>query len=386
MPRHPGAGRAGPRPRRGLAAPGSGVRTGAASPGTPGKPAPGSGVRTGAAESPGTPGKPAPGPQRPGARGPGAPRAASPAASPGPVGDRGRAAPDRLFLTPEEVAPSRLPARKTKIVGTIGPTSCGKADLFQLCDAGLNVARLNFSHGDHASHREVVELVKEYNRTGKHTVAILLDTKGPEVRSGDLVQPLDLQAGDEVTFTVREGHKGVDNTVSVNYGGFVDDVEVGDHLLVDGGVMSFLIREKTATDVRVEVVDGGLMKARRHLNVRGRSASLPSITDKDWKDIDFGIQEGVDFFALSFVNDADVVHELRAYLEEKGADIKILVKIESCSAVQNLDAILQATDGAMVARGDLGAEMPVEDVPILQNSIIQKCRALGKPVIVATNM
>ena len=367
MPRRPVAGRAGPRPRRGLAAPGSGVRTGAA-------------------ESPGTPGKPAPGPQRPGARGPGAPRAASPAASPGPVGDRGRAAPDRLFLTPEEVAPSRLPARKTKIVGTIGPTSCGKADLFQLCDAGLNVARLNFSHGDHASHREVVELVKEYNRTGKHTVAILLDTKGPEVRSGDLVQPLDLQAGDEVTFTVREGHKGVDNTVSVNYGGFVDDVEVGDHLLVDGGVMSFLIREKTATDVRVEVVDGGLMKARRHLNVRGRSASLPSITDKDWKDIDFGIQEGVDFFALSFVNDADVVHELRAYLEEKGADIKILVKIESCSAVQNLDAILQATDGAMVARGDLGAEMPVEDVPILQNSIIQKCRALGKPVIVATNM
>ena len=285
-----------------------------------------------------------------------------------------------------EAGAQSLRDRKTKIVGTIGPTSNSREALFALCDGGLNVARLNFSHGDHASHRQVVELLREYNASRRRTVAVLLDTKGPEVRSGDLEAPLDLSGGESLTFTIEEGARGRQGRVSVNYDGFVDDVEVGDVLLVDGGIMSFRVVSKDVSDVDVEVVDGGRLESRRHLNVRGRSASLPSITDKDWKDIEFGVEEGVDFFALSFVNDADVVRELKKYLVSKGCEARVLVKIESASAVQNLDEILTEADGAMVARGDLGAELPVEEVPLLQNRIIQGCRMLGKPVIVATNM
>ena len=276
--------------------------------------------------------------------------------------------------------------RATKIFCTLGPACWEVEQLEELIHAGLNTARFNFSHGDHASHREVVELLREYNASGRGTVAVLLDTKGPEVRSGDLEAPLELSVGDALTFTIREGERGRNGKVSVNYDDFVNDVEVGDVLLVDGGIMSFRVLAKDASDVEVEVVDAGRLESRRHLNVRGRSASLPSITEKDWKDIEFGVAEGVDFFALSFVNDADVVRELKAFLASEGCEARVLVKIESASAVANLDEILTEADGAMVARGDLGAELPVEEVPLLQNRIIQSCRMLGKPVIVATNM
>jgi len=277
--------------------------------------------------------------------------------------------------------------RKTKIVATIGPATSTKESFKELLDSGVNVARLNMSHGDHDSHGAVVDLVRQYNKENNAGVAIMLDTKGPEVRSGDLVEPMDLQSGDPFTFTItQKGVKDRKNTCTVNYDDFVNDVHVGDLLLVDGGMMSFEVIKITAKDVECKVVDGGVLKSRRHLNVRGKSASLPSITDKDWEDIDFGVRVGVDFYALSFVKDEHVVHELRAYLQKKKADIKILVKIESADSIQNLEKILEATDGAMVARGDLGAELPVEEVPMLQQRIIQICRKLGKPVIVATNM
>ncbi|KAL1552792.1 putative protein kinase [Salvia divinorum] len=276
--------------------------------------------------------------------------------------------------------------RKTKIVCTIGPSTNTKEMIWQLAEAGMNVARLNMSHGDHASHQKVIDLVKEYNAQSKdNAIAIMLDTKGPEVRSGDLPQPIPLKPGQEFTFTIRRG-VGTADCVSVNYDDFVNDVEAGDMLLVDGGMMSFLVKSKTEDSVKCEVVDGGELMSRRHLNVRGKSATLPSITEKDWDDIKFGVDNEIDFYAVSFVKDAAVVHELKNYLKDAGADIHVIVKIESADSIPNLHSIITASDGAMVARGDLGAELPIEEVPLLQEEIIGLCRSMGKAVIVATNM
>ncbi|KAK9060862.1 hypothetical protein SSX86_018042 [Deinandra increscens subsp. villosa] len=276
--------------------------------------------------------------------------------------------------------------RKTKIVCTIGPSTDTKEMIWKLAEAGMNVARLNMSHGDHASHQKVIDLVKEYNAQSKdNVIAIMLDTKGPEVRSGDLPQPVTLASGQEFTFTIKRG-VGTEDCVSVNYDDFVNDVEAGDMLLVDGGMMSLSVKSKTEDSVKCEVVDGGELKSRRHLNVRGKSATLPSITEKDWDDIKFGVDNQVDFYAVSFVKDAEVIHELKNYLKGCGADIQVIPKIESADSIPNLHSIITASDGAMVARGDLGAELPIEEVPLLQEEIIRICRSMGKAVIVATNM
>ncbi|RWR80591.1 pyruvate kinase isozyme G, chloroplastic isoform X1 [Cinnamomum micranthum f. kanehirae] len=276
--------------------------------------------------------------------------------------------------------------RKTKIVCTIGPSTSTREMIWKLAEEGMNVARLNMSHGDHASHQKTIDLVKEYNSQSKdNVIAIMLDTKGPEVRSGDVPQPILLEEGQEFNFTIKRGVS-LEDTVSVNYDDFVNDVEVGDILLVDGGMMSLVVRSKTEDLVKCEVIDGGELKSRRHLNVRGKSATLPSITEKDWEDIKFGVDNKVDYYAVSFVKDAKVVHELKDYLRSCGADIHVTVKIESADSIPNLHSIISASDGAMVARGDLGAELPIEDVPLLQEEIIRKCHSMGKPVIVATNM
>ncbi|CAN8303646.1 unnamed protein product [Cochlearia groenlandica] len=276
--------------------------------------------------------------------------------------------------------------RKTKIVCTIGPSSSSKEMIWKLAEAGMNVARLNMSHGDHASHQKTIDLVKEYNSLFvDKAIAIMLDTKGPEVRSGDVPQPIFLEEGQEFNFTIKRGVS-LKDTVSVNYDDFVNDVEVGDILLVDGGMMSLAVKSKTSDLVKCVVVDGGELQSRRHLNVRGKSATLPSITDKDWEDIKFGVDNQVDFYAVSFVKDAKVVHELKNYLKTCSADISVIVKIESADSIKNLPSIISACDGAMVARGDLGAELPVEEVPLLQEEIVRRCRSIHKPVIVATNM
>ncbi|EFN57958.1 hypothetical protein CHLNCDRAFT_30037 [Chlorella variabilis] len=277
------------------------------------------------------------------------------------------------------------PARKTKIVCTIGPTSCTREGLFQLADAGMSVVRLNMSHGDHASHKAVVDLVREYNSLGRGNLAVMLDTKGPEVRSGDLAAPLQLSAGDKVTFTIVEGADGTDNRIGVNYDQFVDDASVGDMLLVDGGIMSLQVERITdiaLVPARCRPARCACRCRRRHLNIRGKSANLPAITDRDWADIRFGIEVGVDFYALSFVRDAAVIYELK----DGTSAIGVLAKIESADSVEHLEEILDAVDGAMVARGDLGAELPVEEVPYWQSKIVQGCRRRGKPCIVATNM
>ncbi|VFQ97236.1 unnamed protein product [Cuscuta campestris] len=258
--------------------------------------------------------------------------------------------------------------------------------IWKLAEAGMNVARLNMSHGYHASHQKTIDIVKEYNaQFDEKVIAIMLDTKGPEVRSGDVAHPIDLKEGQEFNFTIKEGVSTVD-TVSVNYDDFINDVDAGDILLVDGGMISLAVKSKTNDLVRCEVIDGGDLKSRRHLNVRGKSATLPSITEKDWDDIKFGVENEVDFYAVSFVKDADAVLELKEYLKSCDADIHVIVKIESADAIPNLHSILSASDGAMVARGDLGSELPIEEVPLLQEDITKRCRSMRKPVIVATNM
>ncbi|CAL9029015.1 unnamed protein product [Prunus brigantina] len=276
--------------------------------------------------------------------------------------------------------------RKTKIVCTIGPSTSSREMIWKLAETGMNVARLNMSHGDHESHQKTIDHVKEYNSQFEDkVVAIMLDTKGPEVRSGDVPQPILLKEGQEFNFTIKRGVSTVD-TVSVNYDDFVNDVDVGDIILVDGGMMSLAVKSKTKYLVKCVVVDGGELKSRRHLNVRGKSATLPSITEKDWEDIKFGVDNGVDFYAVSFVKNAEVVHELKDYLKGCNADIHVIVKIESADSIPNLHSIIIASDGAMIARGDLGAELPIEEVPLLQEDIIRRCRSMKKPVIVATNM
>ncbi|XP_071722358.1 pyruvate kinase isozyme G, chloroplastic-like [Rutidosis leptorrhynchoides] len=276
--------------------------------------------------------------------------------------------------------------RKTKIVCTIGPSTSTREMIWKLAEEGMDVARLNMSHGDHASHKKTIDLVKEYNaQFDDKVIAVMLDTKGPEVRSGDVPQPIMLKEGQEFNFTINRGVS-TEDTVSVNYDDFVNDVADGDILLVDGGMMSLAVKSKTKDTVNCEVVDGGELKSRRHLNVRGKSATLPSITDKDWEDIKFGVDNQVDFYAVSFVKDAKVVHELKDYLKSCNSDIHVTVKIESADSIPNLQSIIAACDGAMVARGDLGAELPIEDVPLLQEEIIRTCRRMKKPVIVATNM
>ncbi|KAL4443531.1 hypothetical protein ABPG75_011268 [Micractinium tetrahymenae] len=306
-----------------------------------------------------------------------------------------RAAPD--LLAEADISAAVLedftenpPARKTKVVCTIGPTSCDRDSFFRLADAGMSVVRLNMSHGSHESHKAVVDLAREYNSLGRGNLAIMMDTKGPEVRSGDVVEPLQLSPGDQVVFTIQEGADGKGNRISVNYDEFVEDASVGDMLLVDGGIMAMEVQRITDTDVECKVVDGGTLGSRRHLNIRGKSANLPAITDRDWEDIKFGVEMGVDFYALSFVRDAEVIYELKNYLSNEGlvgtSSIGVLAKIESADSVAHLEEILDAVDGAMVARGDLGAELPVEEVPYWQSQIVQGCRKRGKPVIVATNM
>nr|AIT70039.1 pyruvate kinase [Grateloupia turuturu] len=275
----------------------------------------------------------------------------------------------------------------SKIVCTIGPKTCDVNSMETLAETGMDVVRLNMSHGTHDWHQQVIENVREINARGVFNLGILLDTKGPEVRSGDLRAPITVSRGQRFVWTIRKDIETFDdNTVDVSYDDFVKDVHVGDTLLVDGGMCSFLVTEVTDTDVISKCIDGGTLTSRRHLNVRGKSASLPAITEKDWEDIKFGMQNNVDFYALSFVKHEDDVALLKEYLRDNGCKALVLSKIESADAVKRLRPILEESDGAMVARGDLGAEIAIEDVPLVQDEIVNINRQLRRPTIVATHM
>lgn len=305
-----------------------------------------------------------------------------------------------MELDDEDVVGMHKREHRNKIVCTIGPSTDTFEGICQLAEAGMDVARLNFSHGTHETHGSVIDLVKRFNAVGRKPVALLLDTKGPEVRSGDVPKPIQLRVDSEIIFSIDratctpEAASAKVPRVSVNYDAFITDVAVGDVLLVDGGIISLDVVEMSGTEVRCRAREDGEFKSRRHLNVRGKSATLPSITEKDWEDLKFGLDQGVDFYALSFVNGPECVIELKNFLRAEQTKRKltdaqvprVLVKIESAQSITCLKEILTAADGAMVARGDLGAELPVEEVPIIQREIIKLCWQMRKPVIVATNM
>ncbi|QOY33914.1 pyruvate kinase [Anaerobacillus isosaccharinicus] len=277
--------------------------------------------------------------------------------------------------------------RKTKIVCTIGPASESLEKLSQLIDAGMNVARLNFSHGDYEEHGARIKTIREAaSKAGKH-VAILLDTKGPEIRTNNFENGVaELVAGNEVVISMEEV-LGTAERFSVSYSGLVDDVEVGSKILLDDGLIELEVIEIGSNELKTKILNSGTIKNKKGVNVPNVSVNLPGITEKDANDIRFGIEQGVDFIAASFVRRASDVLEIRELLETNGAvDIHIIPKIENQEGVDNIDEILEVSDGLMVARGDLGVEIPAEEVPLVQKSLIKKCNTLGKPVITATQM
>ncbi|WP_227765281.1 pyruvate kinase [Zhaonella formicivorans] len=276
--------------------------------------------------------------------------------------------------------------RHTKIVCTIGPASESIETLKKMMQAGMNVARLNFSHGNHQEHEARIKAIRQAAVELNYNIGIMLDTKGPEIRIGDLAEPkLNLQEGRELTLTIRPV-LGNEDIISINYPGLPKDVQTGDRILIDDGLIALEVLQSTEDSIRCRILNSGEISSRKGVNVPGVNISLAVLTEKDLEDIKFGIKHGLDFIAPSFIRSAGDVLEIRKILEEHGSDMQIISKIENRAAVNNIDEILQVSDGIMVARGDLGVEIPAEEVPIVQKSIIAKCNQAGKPVITATQM
>jgi len=279
--------------------------------------------------------------------------------------------------------------RKTKIVCTIGPASESVEKLVELINAGMNVARLNFSHGNYEEHGMRIRNIREAAKITGKTVAILLDTKGPEIRTHNMENDaIELNEGSQVIISIEEV-LGSPEKISVTYKGLIDDVQTGSKILLDDGLIALevLSVNKDRGEIVTKVLNSGILKNKKGVNVPGVRINLPGITEKDAQDIIFGIEQGVDFIAASFVRRASDVLQIRELLEMHNAlDIKIIPKIENQEGVDNIDEILEVADGLMVARGDLGVEIPVEEVPLVQKELIRKCNILGKPVITATQM
>lgn len=278
--------------------------------------------------------------------------------------------------------------KKTKIVCTIGPASEKEEILRELMLNGLNVARLNFSHGNYEEHKKRIDTIKKLREELDLPIAIMLDTRGPEIRLKYFKEgEVTLNAGDIFTLTTRDV-EGDQNIVSVTYVGLSQDVKKGDKILIDDGLVELEVLEIIdGTDIRCKVLNGGTIKDRKGVNVPGVAINLPAVTKKDIEDIKFGIENHVDFIAASFIRRADDVLEIRKILEDNGGEhIEIISKIENQQGVDNIDEIIEASDGIMVARGDLGVEIEAEKIPILQKQIIKKCNIAGKPVITATQM
>ncbi len=278
--------------------------------------------------------------------------------------------------------------KKTKIVCTIGPSSEKPEILEELIKNGMNVARLNFSHGTHEEHLEKIKTIRKVRRKLNVPVAIMLDTKGPEIRTGNFdVDEVYLKPNDTFTLTTRD-IIGNANIVSVSYKGLPNDVEVGSIIYIDDGLVQLEVTEiKDGTEVVCKALNNGILSNHKGVNLPGSKTNLPSITPKDVDDIKFGIENDIDFIAASFVRKKEDVYDIRRVLEDHGGEnIKIISKIESQEGVDNLDEIIEASDGIMVARGDLGVEIKTELIPIVQKQIIRKVNMASKPVITATQM
>lgn len=277
--------------------------------------------------------------------------------------------------------------KRTKIVCTLGPASQSEEVLRELILNGLNVCRFNFSHGSHEEHKGRIDMVKKVREELNKPIAILLDTKGPEIRTGNFADPeVLLEEGSEFTITMDEV-VGTKEICTVSYKGLADDVKEGDTILIDDGLVGLRVKSVENGNIKCIVENSGIVKNHKGVNVPGVKINLPAITPKDVSDIEFGIREGIDMIAASFVRKASDVLAIREILEKNNAgDVLILSKIENQEGVENIDEILQVSDGIMVARGDLGVEIPTEEIPIVQKMIIKKCNELAKPVITATQM
>jgi len=276
--------------------------------------------------------------------------------------------------------------KRTKIVATLGPASSSDEVLKQLLEAGVNVFRVNFSHGAADEHRSTIRRIRGILKETGCNAAILADLQGPKLRVGVVEEGAVLVPGDRLTFTT-EKCEGTKERVFMTYTQFPRDVRVGENVLLDDGKLVLKVVSTNGIDeVVAETIQGGPLKSKKGVNLPNTRVSLPCLTEKDLADLDVALEENVDWIGLSFVRNAADIHELRAILNERGHHAGIIAKIEKPEAVADIDAILEATDGAMVARGDLGVEVPMESVPIIQKMIVRKCIELAKPVIVATQM
>ena len=277
--------------------------------------------------------------------------------------------------------------KKTKIICTMGPNTNDENIMRELALNGMDVARFNFSHGDHEEHLGRLEILRKVRKELDIPVAALLDTKGPEIRTGLLKdgKKVTLKEGQTYTLTTREV-VGDDTITHINYSGLNDDVSAGNKILIDDGLIELDVMEVNGTDIVCKVINGGELGEKKGVNVPNVKIKLPALTDKDKEDILFGIRQGFDFIAASFVRTADCIREIKEILEEHGSNMRVIAKIENAEGIENLDAIIEASDGIMVARGDMGVEIPPEKVPYIQKTIIRKCNEACKTVITATQM
>ena len=275
--------------------------------------------------------------------------------------------------------------RRTKIICTLGPASEKSEILREMMASGADVFRLNMSHAEHSWVREIVPRIRKLAQELKRPVAILIDTQGPAIRTGDVHADFTLHPGDIVEFTARGAAKKETYSVDVNYDGFIGDVSIGDTILVDNGVVQLRVLEKQKDRVRCKVMTEGVLGSRRHINLPGVKVNLPPLTEKDLEDVALAAEMEADFVSLSFARQKRDVNELRAVMKKHGSAAQIVAKIEEQSAVRQIDEMIKASDAIMVARGDLGIEIPMEELPIIQRRIVKRCLRLGKPVIVATH-
>lgn len=279
----------------------------------------------------------------------------------------------------------RVSYNRTKIVATVGPASNNKEMLHALIKEGVDVFRLNFSHGKHEDHLKVIEYVRELNKEMGTNVALLQDLQGPKIRVNDVQLGVELKPGQEIIITTRE-MVGNQEIVSTSYGGLPRDVKRGDMILIDDGKIELKVMEVRDIDVVCKVIYGGPLKPRKGINLPFSKVSAPSLTEKDLADLEFGLKHKVDWVALSFVRKPTDIEILRDIINRNKSNTRIVAKIEKPEALENIDAVIAATDAVMVARGDLGVEIWMEEVPMVQKMLVEKCNKAAKPVIVATQM
>ncbi len=277
--------------------------------------------------------------------------------------------------------------RLTKIICTLGPSSATEEQIVALASEGMDIARINLSHGDDAAHRNALRLIRAINERHGLSIATIADNRGSDIRTGDVREPIVVADGQEVLFCHGTPSRTDLPVIRVSYPLFGKDVAEAEAIILDNGTMVFdLIRVIDDATVIARARNGGSIGSRRHVNLPGAFVSLPALTEEDWADVDMAIQEEADYLALSFIRTADEVEEVRTAIRQKGGRVRIITKVETRQAVDNIDAIIAASDAVMVARGDLGVEIPFERVPAVQDRIVSKCRQAGKPVIVATHM